>query len=129
MSYRTFVLNKLVRDKIVAANEAAGATVEHKVLSGYELNKALVDKLVEEAKELQADEVSANELADVQEIINQLCENLGISKDELATTQKAKRDKNGGFKNGDYIGTLSLPETSEWVEYYAQDPDRFPEMK
>lgn len=55
---RTFKLNKLVRDKIVEFNIGYGGVVEYKTLSGEKLNNALVAKLVEEAKELQASELS-----------------------------------------------------------------------
>ena len=90
---RTFKLNKLVRDKIVESTIDHGGTVQYKTLTGKKLNDALVAKLVEETKELQNSNLSVEELADLEEIIEQLAANLGVSKYELAQIQKQKRQK------------------------------------
>jgi predicted house-cleaning noncanonical NTP pyrophosphatase (MazG superfamily) len=126
---RTFKLNKLVRDLIVEFNTARGGLVKFKTLSGKELNNALITKLIEEAKELQNSEMSAHELADLKEILDQLAKNLGISTKELKDLQKIKNAKNGAFKKGHFIENLSLPADNEWVKYYASDPERFPEVE
>jgi predicted house-cleaning noncanonical NTP pyrophosphatase (MazG superfamily) len=129
MKPRTFKLNKLVRDKIVQLHLDMGGGVEHKTLKGTELNEALVQKLIEEAVELKNSELSAGELADLQEIIDQLAKNLGITEEELAAKQKAKREKTGGFEKGHFINTVTLPADNKWADYYAKDPTRFPEVK
>ena len=126
---RTFKLNKLVRDKIVQSTEAQGGTVDYKVLRGKELNDALVAKLIEEAKELQTAELTAEEIADLKEIIDQIAANLKITDKILAEVQHKKRAKNGGFIKGHYIKKLSLPADNQWSDYYAADPKRFPEIK
>ena len=99
-----------------------------KKLTQGNVNGALVEKLIEEAKELKSAKMSVEEIADLQEIIDQICKNLKISSQELAHVQKAKRDKNGGFENGDFIETVTLPADNKWAKYYAADPDRFPEV-
>lgn len=129
MKTRTFQLNKLVRDRIVEFNLARGGKVEYTVLEGGTFTKALVAKLVEEAKELQGSQVSVEELADLQEIINQIRENLGVTEEDLQAVQDKKRLKNGGFKKGHFIQKLTLPANNEWVKYYASDPTRFPELE
>lgn len=128
MSYRTFRLHKLVRDKIVEFNVASGGKVDYKTLKGDELQQTLIAKIIEEAKELQDAKISVEELADVQEVIDQLAENAGITKQDIAATQQQKNTKNGAFKNGHFIENLSLPEDNKWVKYYASDPKRFPEV-
>lgn len=126
-SYRTFRLNKLVRDKIIDLTLEYGGKVRARKLSGKELNQALIQKLIEEAHELARAEISVGELADLQEIIDQLSKNLGISKTELEDTRARKLKKAGGFNNGDFIDTLSAPADNEWADYYGSDPRRFPE--
>lgn len=129
MKTRTFKLNKLVRDKIVEMNIGYGGKVDYKTLSGQKLTAALVDKLIEEAEELKAFELSADELADLKEIIEQIAKNLKITDKELAAAQAKKRAKNGGFTKGHFIETLTLPADNKWSAYYAADPERFPEIK
>jgi predicted house-cleaning noncanonical NTP pyrophosphatase (MazG superfamily) len=126
---RTFRLNKLVRDKIVEFNVGYGGLVKYKTLKGEELNNALVAKLIEEAKELLGAKLSAEELADIREIIDQLAKNLKISKEELKKLQTKKNVKNGAFKKGHFIEHLSLPNDHKWAKYYASNPDRFPEVQ
>jgi predicted house-cleaning noncanonical NTP pyrophosphatase (MazG superfamily) len=128
MKTRTFRLNKLVRDKIIEYNIGYGGKVQYKTLRGEKLNNALVVKLVEEAKELQSGELSAEELADLKEIIEQIAENIKISIEEIETIQKMKKTKNGAFKKGYFIEELTLPAEHKWALYYASDPERFPEI-
>ena len=42
---------------------------------------------------------------------------------------KNKNAKNGAFKKGHFIEQLCLPTDSKWANYYADDPERFPEVK
>jgi predicted house-cleaning noncanonical NTP pyrophosphatase (MazG superfamily) len=129
MKTRTFRLNKLVRDRIVEMNIGYGGTVDYKTLSGKKLNAALVDKLIEEVKELKDAELTFGELADLKEIIEQIAKNLKITDKELTAAQTEKRNKNGGFTKGHFINTLTLPADNQWSDYYAADPERFPEVK
>jgi len=117
-----------VRDKIITSTQDAGGSVQAKRLTQSDFNSVLVEKLIEEAKELKNAEFSVEEIADIQEIIDQICKNLKISPEELIKAQKAKKEKNGGFENGDYIETVTLPADNKWAEYYASDPERFPEV-
>lgn len=130
MRTRTFRLNKLVRDKLVKINLDMGGEVDFKVLLGEKLNKELLKKLIEEAKELEAEaEISAGELADLQEILDQLIKNYGLTKADIKAKQAKKRAANGGFAKGHFIKTLTLPADNEWTDYYGNDPKRFKEMK
>ncbi len=126
---RTFRLHKLVRDKVIQFTVDQGGEVEATKLAGTDFNKALVTKLIEEATELQNAELSVEELADLKEIIDQLCRNMKITPEVFAKIQREKRNKNGGFKNGDFIETVSLPADNKWAAYYASQPERFPEVK
>jgi len=103
-----------------------GGEVAHKRLHGDELIAALADKIIEEAKELR-ENPTANEIADVREALNRLAAVCGISEADITEAQKQKREKNGGFENGDYIVSVTLPADNKWAKYYAADPERFPE--
>lgn len=124
MKTRTFRLNKLVRDKIVPDHIQDGATVARHKLSKREKIKALVNKIIEEISE----GTDLAELADVQEALDQIIKDQGFTKEQVAAAQETKRAKNGGFENGDYIETETWPADHHWANYYAAEPDRFPEI-
>jgi predicted house-cleaning noncanonical NTP pyrophosphatase (MazG superfamily) len=128
---RQFSFNKLVRDKVVPHMLSSGTQPQVRTLSGPEFIKALKHKLVEESRELVADtlEKSAGELADVQEIVDTLCEALGISKEQLEELQRGKREKAGGFSQRLYIDTVQIADDDPWVEHYLSSPDKYPEIK
>jgi predicted house-cleaning noncanonical NTP pyrophosphatase (MazG superfamily) len=129
MKTRTFKLNKLVRDKIIQSTEAQGGKVTYRQLKGKELRRALVDKLIEEAQELQSSRLSAEELADIKELLIALRETLKIHAGELEDARRKKADTNGRFKKGYYIEELTLPADNKWAKYYAKYPERFPEVR
>jgi predicted house-cleaning noncanonical NTP pyrophosphatase (MazG superfamily) len=124
MKTRTFRLNKLVRDNIVQNHLDEGAKVASRKLKKDEKTGALVNKIIEEITE----GTDLSELADVQEALDQLIIEKGFTKEEVATAQAEKRQRNGGFEKGDYIETETWPAGHKWAEYYAADPNRFPEI-
>lgn len=128
MKTRTFKLNKLVRDKIVPIHLEMGGEVSYKTVKDNKLTKALLTKLIEETRELKASDFAASELADLQELVDALANHLGLTKKEISKLQAEKRRKNGGFKKGHYIDTVTLPANNKWAKYYTADPKRFPEL-
>ena len=129
MTTRTFRLNKLVRDNIVRYHIDMGGDVKYKTVSGDKLTKALLKKIIEEAAELRYSDLSVGELADLQELVDALAEQLKVSQKDLKKRQTEKRRQNGAFKKGHFIDTVTLPATNKWAKYYAADPKRFPEIK
>jgi predicted house-cleaning noncanonical NTP pyrophosphatase (MazG superfamily) len=116
---RIFHLNKLVRDGIVPSMEKHGQKVTHKVLSEEERVSALSDKLVEEARE--------GDLADLYAVLKERAKAEGKTIEDIAQEAHAKEEKIGGFSLGIYVETIELDDQDEWVDYYAAEPDRFPE--
>lgn len=106
--------NKLVRDKIPSVIKRKGESVEVVRLKGDALLSALRQKLVEEAFEaLDAksfDEL-IGELADVQEVINGICEALPASKEQVNAEQTDKFERRGGFKQGFMLEKTASPHT------------------
>lgn len=126
---RTFHLNKLVRDKIVADMKRQGQIPEYRMLSHAEMIKELTKKLLEEISEISSDEpgMLLSELADVQEVLDSLLHHAGYSKSDIRSIQSKKRRAAGSFKKGHYVGALQVPAESPWSDYYAKEPQRFPE--
>jgi len=126
----TFKLNKLVRDKLVEEMKAKGQKPEVTVLSGASYQQALKEKLIEEFQEISvgnAKDDVVGELADVYEALDCLMISLGVSAEAVAAKREKKNAKVGSFRSGDYVGDLELKDDDEWVDYYRQEPDRFPE--
>ncbi len=126
-----FVFKKLVRDKIVAQQLAAGAKPHYKRLQEPEHIQALVEKIIEEAQEI-ADAPTqdrANEIADVQQALDDLKEQCHLTDKDVENAQYAKRDKNGAFREGLYIDYVEINDNDPWVTYYRAHPDRYPEIK
>lgn len=126
-----FRFHKLVRDKIVQHQIGSGSKPIFRVLSPDEHKRELVQKIIEEAREItnaKPEEVAA-EIADVQQALDDLKEKYGVSKQAVARAQKIKNDKNGAFKNGDFIDYVEIDENDKWVEYYRANSDRYPEIQ
>lgn len=128
----TFRFNKLVRNNIWRWHEESGHTVAGKRLSGKELSSALVRKLHEEADEVASannmDEFT-EELADVQQLVDELAAVHGISIGAVRDAQQKKLQKKGGFSDGLFIETVSMPSEDDiWAQYCRQAPNKYPEV-
>ncbi|UTX51700.1 nucleoside triphosphate pyrophosphohydrolase [Candidatus Saccharibacteria bacterium TM7i] len=129
----TFVYEKLVRNNIPSFHDEAGHKSTVKKLEGSELTSALTAKLHEEADEVNAaltqDEL-IEELADVQQVIEDLCLTNNIPKEQLLEVMTKKSERKGGFSEGYYIETVTMPnEDDKWVTYCRNAPDKYPEIK
>ena len=127
---RKFALNKLVRDKIFVEMVELGQQPSHKVLTKKEFLIALKAKLLEEAKEFDPNDPHAlKELADILEVIETAAQELGTDFEKLRELQMTTRKKRGAFDDKIYIKDLTLQDDDQWVDYYASEPERFPEVK
>lgn len=93
--------NKLIRDCIPEIIRQAGRECEVKTMSESEYHQALLNKLVEEAKEAtqaNSDDL-VEELADIYEVIDTILNNAEIDKSLVLAKQKQKRQEKGGFNN------------------------------
>lgn len=125
-----FQFSKLVRDKIVDNQIAAGIKPRYRQLSPVEHKRELINKLIEEAREVESASIdeAAEEIADLQQVIDDLRGLYGLDASAIAAAQAAKNKKNGAFTQGIYIEDVNLDETNEWVSYYRKHPDRYPEL-
>jgi predicted house-cleaning noncanonical NTP pyrophosphatase (MazG superfamily) len=86
--------NKLVRDKIPKMLDEKGVVYEMRIAGEEEYRAELIKKLQEEIAEFM-DAQSAEELADVMEVIRALRKLPGL--DTAKEIQREKRDERGGF--------------------------------
>ena len=125
------MLNKLVRDKIPQDMESHGQVVHSRVLGDEEYLQELARKAVEEAREFNlADaEGAPKELADLLTIVMAGCAALGMTFEELQALEAKCTAERGGFSERIYVERLDLQGDDNWVDYYAADPTKFPEIK
>lgn len=100
---------KLVRDLIPFIIEESGYKCSFVTLDDYEYLTALEDKLKEEVDELLDsidDDEFIEEVADVLEVINALCDVRGISLDAIEDVRASKERKRGGFCQRIYLLTV-----------------------
>ena len=91
------VYNKLVRDNIPQIIEENGGKAEIRILSDEEYCTFLEAKLDEEVGEYHRDK-TAEELADILEVVYALASSIGCSQEELQAIYQKKHDSRGGFE-------------------------------
>ncbi|MDO8444075.1 MAG: nucleoside triphosphate pyrophosphohydrolase [bacterium] len=89
--------NKLIRDKIPEIIESKGEKAVIHIAGDAEYWQKLKEKLGEEVKEFGASE-TVEEMADIIEIINAICEYRKFDKKEIDSVRKEKALKRGAFK-------------------------------
>ena len=90
--------NKLVRDRIPDIIRRDGERPITHIAEGKEYEEALADKLQEEIVEF-LENPSAEEAADVFEVIQAICALKGVDISKLEETRQKKADERGGFKD------------------------------
>ena len=100
---------KLVRDGIPALIRHNGGEARTRQLSKDEFAVALGRKLVEEAEEFGATP-TAEELADVIEVVHALTMTIGSSLDEVEALRQAKATERGAFREQLLLESVSYPD-------------------
>ena len=94
--------NKLVRDRIPEIIEADGEKPTVRVLGESEYKTALLEKLVEEAREAVATNGDPKELAkeigDVLEVVDAMVGAFGLDLSQIEEVKKKRREARGGFE-------------------------------
>ena len=91
------VYNKLIRDRIPEIIASKGGSAEIRILSAEEYPVYLEAKLDEEVGEFHRDH-TAEELADILEVVYALAAEMGVSREELLDIYQKKHDARGGFE-------------------------------
>lgn len=89
--------NKLVRDRISEIIKSKGGTPVTHIAGDEEYWQKLKEKLREEVDEFDKSE-NIEELADIFEVVNAICDYKGFDKDALEIIRKGKAAERGEFK-------------------------------
>ena len=98
--------NKLIRDRIPEIIQDSGKDFQVRQESGDRLRDYAMRKLQEEVMEF-VENPCAEEAADIMEVMNFLCNRLGIHESTIVAEATAKRVSRGAFEMGFIL---------EWVE-------------
>lgn len=93
--------NKLVRDRIPEIIAKKGDKAITHIADEHEFWKALKEKLFEELREFEAAEGEADmieELADIFEVIDAICDFKKFDQEVVRGIQKKKAEEKGGFR-------------------------------
>jgi predicted house-cleaning noncanonical NTP pyrophosphatase (MazG superfamily) len=89
--------NKLVRDKIPEYIKSKGGNPITHIAKKKEYWEKLKEKLLEEIKEFCESE-SIEEMADIQEVVNAICNYKKFNKKKIESIRKKKAKERGAFK-------------------------------
>ncbi len=109
------VYNKLVRDGIPAIIKNDNQTPVTRILSDDEYQQALLEKLVEEAKELLESDGAIGERADIAEVLKALDSVLGYTDADIEAARADKALKRGGFEQKLYLEKAVLNDKSHYL--------------
>ncbi len=93
--------NKLIRDRILEIIKRTGGRPYWRILNKKEYFEEVKKKVVEEAKELtkvKNKKEIINEVVDIQELLDVLISEMGLTKSQIKKQKKIKNKKRGGFK-------------------------------
>ena len=126
----TFILNKLIRDKLRVEYDRLNQIAVYRNLTKPQFAEALKQKLIEEVNEIDLTDRQSivSEVADVFQVLEDLLVANDISLEEVTTAKLAKFHKKGGFAEATYIETLGLADDDEWNEYYRKYPELYLEI-
>lgn len=129
---RAFSQNKLWRDKAVDLMKEMKSIIHWHRLEDAEYDEQLRLKLLEEAEEVaraSSKQELMEELADVFEIIDSICEVNGVDPEEIRGIQCKKRLERGGFKERKFVTVAEHLKGSFGEKYCLADLDKYPEIR
>lgn len=131
MTYRRFILEKLIRDHLPLKMEEIGILLHQRTMKEDEFILALKEKLLEEAEEVkQACQKKdlIEELADMLEIIHSISAASGLTMRQIEEKRIKKREMNGGFDKRIYAHCIDIEEGNAAISSFlgpakeAEDP-------
>jgi predicted house-cleaning noncanonical NTP pyrophosphatase (MazG superfamily) len=93
--------NKLIRDRIPEIMESQGIKFKTSILNDDNYRIELLNKLVEESREVLAAKIDRSELikelGDVLEVVDYLIIAFGLDSEEIKTVKAERKESRGGF--------------------------------
>lgn len=97
-------INKLVRDRIPEIiRENGEMPVARNLTDEHEFIQELKRKLLEEVSEFLDSDNSAEELADIMEVLNALLYALGLNRQTIEDLRLQKQKEKGGFRDRTFL--------------------------
>ncbi|HEX9804805.1 MAG TPA: nucleoside triphosphate pyrophosphohydrolase [Candidatus Dojkabacteria bacterium] len=124
---KSVIFNKLVRDKVTDELKRHTTKIDSETLSDERLITAIKNKILEEAAEISEANLSkiTEEIADLEEIISKLKQELSITESQIEDIRKRKRKKSGGFEKNIFIHKVEVGENSELLKYVKGKRDKY----
>lgn len=131
ITMRKFRLNKVVRSKLVARMLADKTEVDSQELTGEVAYQAVLHKIIEETQEAMRapSHQRASELADIQTALKDAIVLSGHSQTEVDGLEARLAQDKGRFVPTIQVATVNVQDDDPMAEYYAADPERFPEIR
>lgn len=126
-----FIVNKLVRDKLVDEFERMHQKATYRPMSRADHIHALTQKIIEEANEVAATQSKSDlisEIADLQQALNDLKVLSDVTDVQVESAQQAKLDKKGGFLGGSFLESIEILADDPWLVYYRDNRGLFTEI-
>ncbi len=107
--------NKLIRDRIIELIEHDNLKYSSRLLNEEEYKVELVNKLVEESKEVR-DSIGSKaelikEIADVQEVIEYIVKTFELDEAEILLVKDERKNKRGGFDKRIFLESMEEKKT------------------
>ncbi len=131
MKRRKFRQNKLWRDKTIEKVKKEGAVLHMQKLTEGEFDVQLRRKLCEESQEVletSTQEELIDELGDMYEVIDALCELHGLDKEIIKARRAQKRAERGDYSGRQFVTAVEYPEGSYGEQCCLEEPDMYPEI-
>jgi predicted house-cleaning noncanonical NTP pyrophosphatase (MazG superfamily) len=129
---KSFVHNKLWRDKLAEMVSEEGSVVYIDNIDEDQYEEALRAKIVEESIEMlesvDQDDVM-EEMADSLEVMDALCKVYGITMDDIKKIKDEKFEDLGGYSKSQLITHVEHPAGSAAEKYCLENPEQYPEME
>jgi len=131
MPFKRFKVEKLIRDHVPAIWRAKGIVVNERSMNQDEFIIRLKEKLLEEAKEVNASqnlEELTEELADMLEVIQSITKANGLSMQQIEQKRLEKLTTKGGFDRKIYSHSVDIEESNSAIAYYLEKSRQYPEI-
>ncbi len=128
---KKILFKKVIRDKLYQKFLEENVKVDKINLDNASKKQKLKEKLIEEVQEVieaTTKQELTEELADLLEVIYTIAQKSGISKQELASAQKEKREQKGGFQECIYIESITISEHHTKLNYFLSRPKKYPQL-
>lgn len=129
---KSFIHNKLWRDKLSKIMKEEGSVVHVEQLDEDQYEEALRAKIVEESIEMlestDQDDVMEG-MADILEVMDALCIVYGIKMDEILQIKEEKQADLGGYNKSELVTRVEHPAGSASEKYCLDNPEQYPQTE